>query len=224
MSQRKGRGISVVAAANFAFDPERHEYSRDGRVIRSVTQILNDVGLVCYDHIPKAILDHKAEIGIAAHQSCWFLDEQDLDWSTVHPQVEPYVRAWEKFRAETDFTPDADGIEQRGIATIDGMDFGYQFDRKGVFQGRPMLVEIKCTAAVEMSWGPQLSAYEMALHAIEKYRRSRMAVHLKPNGNYTLIPFNEPQDYQVFRWALGIVSWTRKKGRNPNGNRNHYGN
>ena len=49
-------------ATAFQFVPETHTYLLAGRVVPSVTQILERAGLVCYDHIPKAILDHKAEV------------------------------------------------------------------------------------------------------------------------------------------------------------------
>jgi hypothetical protein len=104
----------MSAAPQFAFDSERHEYRENGIVRRSVTQLLNDCGLVCYDHVNPKVLERKAEIGSAAHTAAWFFDEHDLDWRTVAPEVVPYVNAWAKFRMECDFIPRR--IETRGIA------------------------------------------------------------------------------------------------------------
>jgi hypothetical protein len=198
-------------STNFQFVPETHSYLQDGREIRSVTQILNDVGLVDYSHIPESVLDHKAEIGTAAHAAAHYFDEGDLDWNTVDSEVIPYLSAWTKFREEAEFSPRL--IEQRGIATLRGMRYGYTLDREGTLNGKDTLLEIKCTAGVEISWGPQMAAYELALRAQDGRARQRVAVHLQKDGRYVLIPFNEVADYKVFEWALGIESWKRTKGK-----------
>lgn len=206
-------------ATDFIFVPETHAYLLDGKQVPSVTQVLNTVGMVCYEHIPKEVLDHKAQIGTAAHAACHYLDEGDLDASTLDAEVEPYVAAWQRFRRETDFMPEL--IEHRGVAKVDGMQYGYTLDRAGVLRGRACLIEIKCTAGVEMSWGPQLAAYEMALREQDHKTRQRVVVHLRPNRTYQLIPYSSVMDYQVFKWALGIVHWERSKGKyDGNGTRN----
>src|SRR5215471_902905 len=101
----------------------RHTYICEGRIVPSVTQVLNACGLVCYEGIPQAILDHKADIGRAAHAACHYLDEGELEWESLDPEVEPYVRAWQKFRGEAPFRHEL--VEHRGIAQADGMTFGY---------------------------------------------------------------------------------------------------
>jgi hypothetical protein len=198
-------------SATFQFVPEEHAYIQDGVRIISVTQILNAVGLVDYSHIPESVLDHKAEIGTAAHAAAHYFDEGDLNWSTVDPEVAPYVQAWIKFREETQFIPRL--IEQRGIAKLRGMSYGYTLDREGVLNGRDTLLEIKCTAGVEISWGPQMAAYELALRSQDGKARQRIAVHLQKDGTYVLVPLNDIADYKVFEWALGIESWKRLKGK-----------
>src|SRR5882672_9840353 len=168
---------------SFQFVPEEHAYIVNNVRVPSVTQILEAVGLVDYSHIPDSILDRKAEIGTAAHAACHYYDESDLNLETVADEVSPDVSAWMKFRAETGFKPEL--IEHRGIANVDGMEYGFTLDRIGMFRGRPHLIEIKCTAAVEIGWGPQTAAYEMAMRPTSKMALPRMAVHLKPNGNYS---------------------------------------
>jgi hypothetical protein len=199
----------------FQFVAERHEYLQNGQRIPSVTQILEAVGLVDYSRIPDTILEHKAEIGTAAHAACHYYDEQDLVLESVAAEVLPYVRAWEAFRRESAFVPRL--IEQRGVALLNGMKYGYTLDREGHWQGRDVLLEIKCTAGVELSWGPQLAAYETALRQIDGLRRQRIVVHLRPTGKYTLLTFDQIADYRVFEWALGLETWRRMKGRS-NGN------
>lgn len=205
-------------ATEFTFVSEGHQYfnARGVRVL-SVTQILNNVGLVNYDGIPQETLDHKAAIGTAAHAACHYFDESDLDMETLDPEVLPYVQAWERFRSETDFVPEL--IEHRGIATIDGIEYGFTLDRIGQFNGHPTLIEIKCTAGVEVSWGSQCAAYALAMKA-EYPKLFRLAVHLKPNATYSLVPLNDIRDYQIFRSALAIETYKHTVGRkNGNGSR-----
>jgi hypothetical protein len=202
-------------SAAFQFVPETHTYLLEGRAVPSVTQSLDGSGLVCYDHIPPDVLARKTEIGTAAHAACHYFDEGDLDTSTIDPAIEGYVRAWHRFRAETDFAPRL--LELRGIANIQGMPYGYTLDREGTFRGHDTIIEIKCTAAVEISWGPQTAAYELARRTEDGIARRRIAVHLKPNGSYSLVPFNDANDYKVFVWALSLETWKRSKGKG-NGN------
>lgn len=204
---------------SFEFQAATHTYLVEGKPLQSVTQILQAVGMVCYDGIPEAVLEHKAEIGTAAHAACHYSDEGTLDLASVDPEVAPYLEAWHRFRLETEFEPRL--IEQRGIAEWGGMQYGYTLDREGLFYGRDTLIEIKCTAGVEVSWGPQLAAYDIPLRAHDGRFRARMVVHLHPDGKYDLLRYSSAQDYQIFQCALAIETWKRLKGKvNGYGDRN----
>lgn len=189
------------------FDPVQHAYYDDEMVrVPGTTSLLEDAGLVCYQHIPAAILAHKAEIGTAAHAAAHYYDEGDLNESTVSPEVHPYVLrdgGWTTFRRETDFSPAL--LEFRMIATIDGMKVGGTLDRTGLLFKRSSLIEIKCTASQEVSWGPQTAMYEMILRYLEQRPGlfySRVVVWLRPTARYKLIPYREIQDYQIAKLAL----------------------
>ena len=113
---------------------------------------------------------------------------------------------------------------------MSGARYGYTLDREGLFNGRPTVVELKCTAAIEPSWFPQVAAYEHALFRIDGIRRQRIAVHLKPNGNYSLVSLSDVRDYSIFRtallrpegWERIITEWLNFKGRTKtNGNSNY---
>lgn len=214
--------------SSFEFIPETHTYLQGDEVVPSVTQRLNDAGLVCYDHIPKEVLERKADIGTAAHAACWYLDEGCLDWESVDPAVLGYVLAWQKFMGESRFKPRL--IEQRGISQMAGSSFGYTLDREGILNGFETLLEIKCTASVEPSWGPQTAAYEHALYQQDGRRRRRVAVHLKPNGSYSLKLLPDVQDYMMFRtalirpagWELVVKNWLELKGKSNGNDANHH--
>lgn len=197
------------------FDAVEHAYyGEDGERVPGTTSLLEAAGLVCYQHIPAHILEHKAEIGTAAHAAAHYYDEGDLNEATLDPEVYPYVLrpgGWTTFRKETTFTPRL--LEFRMIATIEGLKVGGTLDRTGVLEGFDSLLEIKCTANQEVSWGPQTAMYEMILRKLEAslvrmtasnafYRR--IAVWLRPKSRYRLIRLDEVQDYQIAKLALRL--------------------
>lgn len=79
------------------FDPELHAYSVAGVRVPSVTQILAERGM--YD--TRWFTEASRKRGTDVHTAIHLLAEDDLDWSTVDPQIEPYVRAYERFVNET---------------------------------------------------------------------------------------------------------------------------
>jgi hypothetical protein len=189
------------------FDPMNHAYYDEDMIrVPGTTSLLEAAGLVCYQHIPAAILAHKAEIGTAAHAAAHYYDEGDLNESTVDDEVRPYVLregGWTTFRKETDFKPRL--LEFRMIATIEGMKVGGTLDRTGPLARHETLLEIKCTANKEASWAPQTAMYEMILRQLEQRKSAfyrRVVVWLRPTGRYKLIPFEEIQDYQIAKLAL----------------------
>jgi hypothetical protein len=204
------------------FDKASHTYL-DAKMQRvpGVTHTLESAGLVCYQHIPTAVLSHKADVGAAAHAATHYYDEGDLEITTVDEEVMGYLEGWMKFRRETKV--EIHSCEQRGIVLLDGMPYGGTFDRDVTLSGARTLIEIKCTAGVEISWGPQTAAYEIGLRAIDGKVRRRVAVHLKPDGTYSLVPLADVKDYQVWKWALALEIWKQTKGKGYGYGSNHIG-
>jgi hypothetical protein len=104
-------GYSVAYAAGSGhlidFDPAGHVYKlRDtGEILPSVTQVLKATRISTdFDELGQMRkgLDHqialKREIGTAVHQAAHFYDDNDLVWSSLDPQVVPYLEAWTAFR------------------------------------------------------------------------------------------------------------------------------
>src|SRR5262245_41022666 len=106
--------LLAFSSADVQLERATHTYRlRDGgRVLPSVTQILQAVGVaVDFDEIAAISLRveegiaFKRELGIVLHQDAHAYDDDDLDWSTVHPAVEPYLQAWATFRENTGLIP-----------------------------------------------------------------------------------------------------------------------
>ena len=106
-----------MASATFA--AEGHLYQQDGVTIPSVTQVLALSGIADVSGIPLYRLERAAAVGTAVHAACHFLDEDDLDLESVHPEIVGYVLAYQLFKTDTGFLPRA--IEQRGVAEAGGL-------------------------------------------------------------------------------------------------------
>lgn len=190
--------------SNFTFDPETHEYREDGVLIRSVTQILQGVGIISYLGIDPAVLDHKKQIGKAVHLACEYYDKGILE--SVPGLYAGYVEAYKRFRDEVPC--DWSMIEQPMVANVDTMPYGMTLDRAGLIRGKISVGELKATAQEERSWPIQLAAYVLG---ISKEVLPRYAIWLKPDGKYRLIEYKDKRDFQIFRQALSIEYWKKQK-------------
>ena len=78
----------------------------------SVTEILTETGLVD----TRFFNELSAKIGTESHLACRYLAEDRLDWTSLDPKIEPYVRSYEKFLTATG--EKARSVEQSGYCMI----------------------------------------------------------------------------------------------------------
>lgn len=174
------------------FNAELHEYRiPNGRLVPSVTQVLRATGVsVDFEQLrsmsdaTRKAVDAKRDIGIALHSDAWAFDDDDLDWQTVDPRVEPYLRAWATFRANTGIIPLT--RERRlfhptyGYAgTLDGIFLA----TSGPLEGKRVLIDLKVGDPAHAAAHLQTAAYEaayLAEHADESID-ARWAVQLCPD-------------------------------------------
>lgn len=192
----------------FSFDHEAHAYAVDGVEVPSVTQCLSSVGISDYSAVPPAALAYKREIGVAVDQFADLLDEDDADWDAVAGStIEGYCLAYEKFRSAGRFVQQQKKLQ--GVAQAQGCYYGWELDREGLFDGNAAVLDLKCTAKIERSVGPQLAAYEHARFLSTGQHRQRIVVQLLPTGEFRLQRCDDAQDLQVFLQALFIETWKR---------------
>jgi hypothetical protein len=183
------------------FVEEDHSYWMDGRRVPSVTQILELAALtVDYSTIPAATLAHARERGSHVDLCCDLYDQDDLDWTTVHPECVPYVKAWAAFRERERFTPTLwqhrvyhERLEYAG--TIDAY-------------GDGVLVERKCTSKLSPSYAIQTALYAMAMDFPDRW-----IVQLKKDGSYVLVDGEAEAnrigrcDYEAAAGAVAVARW-----------------
>jgi len=188
------------------FDEENHLYCFEGKPVQSVTQILKSAGLIDDQWFTEAARRR----GQYVHEAAQYLDEEDLNWENVDPILQPYLRAYEKFKAETGFIPIL--IEKRLYNPT--YQYAGTLDRTGVFKTRQeVLIDIKSGSVAP--WAAlQLAGYNECLPK----KLPRFALQLNNDGTYKLYSFKDPMDHQIFLSVLAVVRWRQHHGGLKHGN------
>lgn len=186
------------------FDAAAHAYTLNGRRVPSVTQVLDPLNVL--DGIPWDVLEAARVFGNHVHEACHLVNLDALDWTSLDPVLESYVRGYLKFLADSGFVVIAS--EER-VASVK-MQYAGTLDLRGVIPGRRsrrVIADIKSTAALPRTVGPQTAAYDAAhCEATGDKPHERYCLHLKPDG-YTWAPLKDGprvQDLTVFVSALNI--------------------
>jgi len=188
---------------NLAFDEATHTYSLDGKVVPSVTQILNianDFGFVNKD-----VLDRASKFGTAVHKMTELYDACDLNEATLDIALLPYLDAWKMFLSNTNFrviSSEARVYSKHGYAGT--------FDRLGYLNGRLTLLDIKTSTTVARSTSLQLAAYEQAYKEMHDMQIEQLiSVQLKPCA-YTIRHHDDRTDFLTFLNFLNVYKWSHK--------------
>lgn len=186
-----------------AFDHATHTYTLDGRVLPSVTQVLQAVGLVNSDWFT----DEARLRGQYVHAAIALDQEGALDDATLDPALVPYVAAWRQFVRDTGFValsweqPVVDA--ERGYAgTYDVI--GRLTSTIGVLP--PALIDIKSGAP--QAWvALQTAAYARAARTPAMPLLARAALWLRADGTYRYLPQTNRADERVWLAALEVYQW-----------------
>lgn len=79
---------------NTYFDPIKHEYSVDGVIYPSVTQILQSLRFIDYSMVKKGVLDATSERGQTVHKIIELYELGELDESTIDPALRGYFDSY----------------------------------------------------------------------------------------------------------------------------------
>ena len=166
-----------------------------------VTEVLKEVGLIDTTYLT----EYGRERGTAAHLACQFYDEGTLDYASLSPELEGYLRAYAAWKWDS------------GITEFSWVECPLQ-DSVGRYRGTPdrilatrprQVVDIK--GGAPMDWHAlQLAAYVNMLD--DPYSYDRLGVYLHDDSTYAVKQYPKAQyqsDLNVFLSALNIVTWKR---------------
>lgn len=193
---------------DIVFTEDPHGYVVDGHSAVSVTQVLDDSGLIDFEGIPDHTLEFAASRGQAVHSATHYIDDETIDWSTLDPRIEGYLRAYDKFKAESGFIPELIEVPvYNPYGNYAGM-----VDRIGFMNDYITEIDFK-TGSAPFWVGLQTAAYAAACgHTYGVHIEKRFALELKDSGKYSLVACTNPADYQDFE-TLAAAYHIKKLGK-----------
>lgn len=181
------------------FDESKHQYSFNGEVIPSVTEILSPITASGYSKINPAVLEHAAMKGTLVHEWCEMYDYDSAD-EVVPSELAPYCAAYANFIR--DYRPEWEMIEEIVGWYTKGVGYNYagRLDRMGVIDGERSIVDIKTIASPStrnhISACCQTAAYAYAVDSIGDWKR--YVLYLKPDATYRLMDCREFEEKNKF--------------------------
>jgi hypothetical protein len=182
------------------FDAASHEYRFDGRVLPSVTTIINAVLRPDYSYADPWHMER----GTAVHKAAEIIG-QGKRLGPICDAIAGQVEAVKRWYADhSGFAVTA--VERR----VHTQSYAGTLDLWGEMDDRHLLLDWKCGPHLTTCW--QLGAYAHALKVTDRIEVKRgRGVTLNGDGTY-----NETEDYDLkryateFQWIFGV--WKIKKG------------
>ena len=171
---------------------DQHKYRVDGRVVRSVTQIIGDAGL---DPNKNFYNDTACERGSNIHTITEDLDRGQPASIPILDEYRGYLKAYEMFNKFNRPVWNIDGIEQAFYN--DELDYCGCLDRAGtMLWGRKRVnVCLDIKTGIKCGWhGVQLAGYAMK----KRYKWERFGLYLKANGKFELKHYTNDGDFETF--------------------------
>lgn len=203
------------------FDPEPHIYtvdSRDGRgprVVRSVTQRLEDFKISDWSNVPAELLWEAQQRGTMVHRAVHFINKNSLDLASVDERIGGYVEAYLAFKRDYDFrVRRSEFITYRRISIYGAdavvpnqtdLEIIGTIDAEGsTKKNADLLADVK-TGDETDAWRPQTASYVRSLGRRAPFTHKRLIIQLSRGGKYKLIWYSMRDfdaDWEKFRNPL----------------------
>lgn len=191
------------------FEPIGHCYRWNGKVVPSVTQLL-DQCTDAFAHVAEDVLEAAKDRGTYVHKLTEMSDLDELDDEVECTKEHwPRLLAWRKFCA--DKGANWSEIETQGYSKRYG--YAGTVDRRGKlerFTGPTLwTIDVKTSESASRSWGLQTAAYrQIAVEEDMQWALSRRAcVRLLADGTYRFDEFTSPKDWPAFAAILTFLDW-----------------
>lgn len=185
------------------FDPALHEYHMLKRKVPGVTAALepfND-----FDQVDPDVLAAAAEFGTHVHEAIDLFNRGQLNRLALTPALEAYLAGWELFLEESGFVV----VESEARVYHPSLGYAGTLDVIGNFPRHKelCLMDIKTSAQVPKTVGPQTAAYSEAYATMRQRRRLRRYCCHVGDNKYNLVPLTDVRDFDIFKAALTLHKW-----------------
>lgn len=181
------------------FNEDIHQYTYDGNVVPSVTQVIKGTGFVD----DRWFTDEARERGTIVHKAVELFNHGTLDMETVDEETAGYLRGWENFIFA--FGMEMEVAEQR--VYNETYRYAGTLDYIGVSaKGKRYLIDVK-TGTPCRSHHLQLAAYLACVDKIDFVR----TVYLSADGKYNAPNVTLTDEWQVFTCALVCHNWNQRR-------------
>lgn len=197
--------------SDLIFNTELHEYRVDGRIIPSVTHVIETIQT--WRGIPVDVLEHARIRGARVDAAVNVYDDSLYSgppiFDVIADETVPYLLAWKRFREDTKCRVLASQISGHNQV------YGYAgtLDKICVLGDRSdggALIDIKATALIEPETSLQTAAYShMGISSIYSGAK-RFTLQLKPDATYRLHEWKDPSDFPTFLAALTLTNWAAR--------------
>jgi len=197
---------------DFRYDGQTHSYYLKGLRIPGVTQVM--AGINDFLGIDTEVMAAAQERGTLVHTATALYDRDALTLEEMQADtvLEPYVRAWVKFRDDVLFIPEAIEVQVYSVRHR----YAGTIDRIGELRRVRVVLDIKTGAALNPVTALQLAAYQVAYNERNPKAKvwERWAIQLGADGKYKLHQYKDDAgDWSAFLSALNLYSWRRRNIR-----------
>lgn len=191
------------------FEPLEHVYTLDGRKLPSVTHILSKLGLIEEEWFT----EESRNRGTAVHEAIHYLNEDDLDWSSIRPDYLGYIEAYERFCKESGFEP----LGAEWLLAHKKLHYAGALDAFGLMVGEKLVIDYKtggpapwhCFQGAGYIELLRDNAGELGL-TDEDIPERALVCHLRKDGNYKLVdPCQDSKTPITWRQARAMWLTTR---------------
>jgi hypothetical protein len=199
--------------SRFQFDEETHQYRIDGVVTPSVTQVLSAAGFTD----ERWYKGRNRGKGTSIHEGCTLVDQGLWDPETTHPDIVPYIHAYESFIRDTGFK--AEIIEEPLFSTQ--WRYAGRCDRWGWVSNGPgskkrWLIDLKSGSHSDAA-DIQIALYDVLLSGqLGHQTDERVVLVLKDDGKYKIhsVPATQKcSDVNVGLAAVLTWHWRSNHGK-----------
>ena len=192
---------------NIVFNEERHQYSVDGIIVPSVTEIIRPLMVDVAEKGKPWLRDIAADRGTRIHQATMLMDYgEDPD---IDPDTAGYIKAYKRFIE--DYDPKWEGIET--LVYSKQYQYAGTIDRYGLVEGERCVVDIKTGAYNKYPMSAQLSGYIFALGETMGYKaESAFDLMLSKDGTYQIKDIDHGGAL-LFTDCLNIYNTTKRRRR-----------